>query len=58
MILSDTIVAVATPHGFGGISVLKISGPDSKKIIWSISSANKNKNPFKKSKNSCHDCLN
>jgi len=47
MILSDTIVAVATPHGFGGISVLKISGPDSKKIIWSISSANKNKNPFK-----------
>ena len=33
MIPSDTIVAVATPHGFGGISVVRISGPNSKKII-------------------------
>ena len=47
MILSDTIVAVATPHGFGGISVLRISGPDSKNVIGSISLNNKQKDPFK-----------
>ena len=36
MILLDTIVAVATPHGFGGISVVRISGPGSKNIIRKI----------------------
>ena len=46
MIPSDTIVAVATPHGFGGISVVRISGPNSKKIIGSMSS-NKKKDSFK-----------
>ena len=28
MIVSDTIAAVATPHGTGGISVIRVSGPD------------------------------
>ena len=47
MILSDTIVAVATPHGFGGISVVRISGPDSENIIRKISLINKNKSQLK-----------
>ncbi|MBQ3961253.1 MAG: hypothetical protein II683_05635, partial [Muribaculaceae bacterium] len=24
----DTIVAVSTPHGMGGIAVVRVSGPD------------------------------
>lgn len=28
MIVSDTIAAVATPHGTGGISVIRVSGPE------------------------------
>ena len=44
---SDTIVAVATPHGFGGISVVRISGPDSKNIVKKISLENKKKGVFK-----------
>jgi tRNA modification GTPase len=47
MILSDTIVAVATPHGFGGISVIRISGPDSKNIIKKISLTNRKNKQFK-----------
>ena len=47
MILLDTIVATATPHGFGGVSVVRMSGPDSKNIIRSISLSSKNKEPFK-----------
>ena len=47
MILTDTIVAVATPHGFGGISVIRISGPDSKNIAKKISLTNKNKTRFR-----------
>ena len=47
MILADTIVAVATPHGFGGISVIRISGPDSKNIAKKISLTNKNKARFR-----------
>ena len=47
MILSDTIVAVATPHGFSGISVVRISGPDSKNIIRKISLTDKKKDQFK-----------
>ena len=37
MISPDTIVAVATPHGFGGISVVRLSGSSSKNIVYSIS---------------------
>ena len=47
MIPLDTIVATATPHGFGGVSVVRMSGPDSKNIIRSISLSSKNKEPFK-----------
>lgn len=28
MLSSDTIVAISTPHGMGGIAVIRISGPD------------------------------
>ena len=37
MISPDTIVAVATPHGFGGISVVRLSGSSSKDVVCSIS---------------------
>ena len=47
MIPLDTIVATATPHGFGGVSVVRMSGPDSKNIIRSISLSSKNKEPLK-----------
>jgi len=47
MIPLDTIVATATPHGFGGVSVVRMSGPDSKNIIRSISLSSKKKEPFK-----------
>jgi len=40
MILSDTIVAPATPHGFGGISVVRLSGPRSKHIVLELSKQN------------------
>jgi tRNA modification GTPase len=33
---SDTIVAIATPHGRGGIGVVRISGPDSARIAQHI----------------------
>ncbi|MBO9668771.1 MAG: tRNA uridine-5-carboxymethylaminomethyl(34) synthesis GTPase MnmE, partial [Bdellovibrio sp.] len=29
----DTICAVSTPHGVGGISVIRISGPDTLAIV-------------------------
>lgn len=32
----DTITAIATPEGTGGIGIIRISGPDSKKILDSI----------------------
>ena len=28
MIIGDTIAAIATPHGTGGISIVKVSGPE------------------------------
>lgn len=33
---SDTIAAISTPFGFGGIGVVRISGPDSQKITREI----------------------
>ncbi|HUF46718.1 MAG TPA: tRNA uridine-5-carboxymethylaminomethyl(34) synthesis GTPase MnmE [Vicinamibacterales bacterium] len=30
---SDTIVAVATPHGHGGIGVVRVAGPDARAIV-------------------------
>lgn len=49
MTVPDTIVATATPHGFGGISVVRMSGPDSGNIVRSISLTpkNKKKEPFR-----------
>jgi tRNA modification GTPase len=35
----DTIVAIATPHGRGGIGVVRISGPDSSSIAAALTSA-------------------
>ena len=34
--LDDTIAAIATPLGEGGISVLRLSGPDSFKILGKV----------------------
>jgi|TARA_Y100000294_G_C8546155_1_gene333244 tRNA modification GTPase len=50
MITSDTIVAAATPHGYGGISVVRMSGSESKNIIRSVSIRPKNKKAFFKHK--------
>jgi len=36
MIFSDTIAALATPAGIGGIGVIRISGPDSESIALKI----------------------
>ena len=36
-ITADTIVAPATPSGYGGISVVRISGSSTKKIAKAIS---------------------
>jgi tRNA modification GTPase len=33
---SDTIVAIATPHGRGGIGVVRISGPDAARIAAAV----------------------
>ena len=43
MIFPDTIVAPATPHGYGGISVVRISGPKSKNIVLSFLKKQKSK---------------
>jgi len=37
MSLGDTIVAQSTPYGYGGIAVVRLSGPDSIKILKKIS---------------------
>ncbi|HBR18542.1 MAG: tRNA uridine-5-carboxymethylaminomethyl(34) synthesis GTPase MnmE [Deltaproteobacteria bacterium RIFCSPLOWO2_12_FULL_43_16] len=36
MILSDTICAIATPFGEGGIGIIRISGSDAKKIAYAV----------------------
>ena len=41
--LEDTIAAIATPLGEGGISVIRISGPESFKIVSQIFTPKKKK---------------
>lgn len=44
---TDTIAAVATPPGNGGVSIVRISGPDAEKILLSVfSPAGKNALPL------------
>ena len=31
----DTIVAISTPFGVGGIGIVRLSGPDAEKIAYS-----------------------
>lgn len=38
--LNDTIAAVATPVGIGGIAVIRISGPDAKQLLSEVFSRN------------------
>ncbi len=40
---NSTIAAIATPHGTGGISVIRVSGPDSIEICDKIFKSKKNK---------------
>jgi tRNA modification GTPase len=42
---SDTIVAIATPPGRGGIGVIRISGPDAAAIANKLIGRNKPSNP-------------
>lgn len=41
--LNDTIAAIATPFGKGAISIIRISGPDSIKILKNLFQPDKNK---------------
>ncbi|MBN1552299.1 tRNA uridine-5-carboxymethylaminomethyl(34) synthesis GTPase MnmE, partial [bacterium] len=41
--MNDTIAAVATPHGIGGVSVIRISGPDAAIITKQIFQSKKNR---------------
>ncbi len=36
MNISDTIAAIATPHGEGGIGIIRLSGPDAKSIALKV----------------------
>ena len=38
---NETIAAIATPHGTGGISIIRISGPDSVVVADSVFRAKK-----------------
>ena len=42
----DTIAAISTPSGRGGIAVIKISGPDSLKYLKSITDTKRNPASF------------
>ena len=55
--LADTIVAPATPFGFGGISVVRLSGPFSEKIVYTITSLPNGKKPLFKPRQSTHTLL-
>lgn len=54
---ADTIVAPATPFGFGGISVVRLSGPFSEKIVYTITSLPNGKKPLFKPRQSTHTLL-
>ena len=38
MYIDDTIVAIATPAGRGGVGIVRLSGPESLKIAQKITS--------------------
>lgn len=44
MILGDTIVAAATPYGYSGVAVLRLSGPSSSKLLFSLAGYSNFKN--------------
>ena len=46
MKLNDTIAAIATPRGSGGIAIIRISGGDSEKIASEIILPYNNKTIF------------
>ena len=39
----DTVVAQSTPYGYGGIGVVRVSGPSAVKILGRLSGMSKNK---------------
>ena len=45
--ISDTIVAPATPHGIGGIAVVRLSGPQSLLVVHKLLNNNNLRTPFK-----------
>ena len=47
MNLDDTIAAIATPLGSGGVGIIKLSGPDSLSILNSIFQASSGQIKFK-----------
>ena len=51
---TDTIVAPATPFGYGGIAVIRLSGPSSKNIARAITFLSDGKKPSFKPRQSTH----
>ena len=51
---TDTIVAPATPFGYGGIAVIRLSGPSSKNIARAITFLSGEKKPPFKPRQATH----
>lgn len=43
----DTIAAIATPHGIGGIGIIRISGPEAEKSDFACSDRKSRTHPIK-----------
>ena len=43
MVNGDTVVALSTPYGYGGIGVVRVTGPGSLKVFGGLSCMSKRK---------------
>ena len=43
MVNGDTVVAQSTPYGYGGIGVVRVTGPDALSIFGALTSMSKNR---------------
>jgi len=50
----DTIAAISTPPGTGGVGIIKISGPEAFLVIKKVFKSNSNKKPWKYPRRMCH----
>ena len=47
MIQADTIAAIATPPGTGGIGIIRASGPDAERIVRTLFRPRKATEPYR-----------